>query len=148
MIRFPPSPGDQLMVLATKPARLLRLTRYLRPYQCFTKNRRPSTCGFLFSLFAVVEGGRPNVVDGPISWRTGCADALARPKWSAFLRPRGIRGCYRCGVISKVCRFTTINTGSPTALAFFTKSQAVYLQFCFYQMRCGGRLAIHRSKPA
>ena len=127
MIRFPPSPGDQLAMPATKLAHLLRLARYLRPYQCFTKNRRRSTCGFLFTLFAVVEGNRPNVVDRPISWRAGCADALARPKWSVFLRPRGIRGCYQCSAISKLCRFTTINTGSPTALAFFVKSQAVYL---------------------
>lgn len=28
MISLPPSPGDQLMVLATKVAHLLRLTRY------------------------------------------------------------------------------------------------------------------------
>jgi hypothetical protein len=42
------------------------------------KNRRLSTCGFLFALFAVVEGGGLNVVDGPVSWQVGYVDALAR----------------------------------------------------------------------
>ena len=32
------------------------------------KNRRLSTCGFLFALFAVVEGSGLNVVDGPFLW--------------------------------------------------------------------------------
>ena len=131
MIRFPPSPGDQLATPTTKPARLLRLTRYPRPCPRFTKNRRRSTCGFVFAFFAVVAGSSLNVVDRPISWRAGCADALARPKWSVFLRPRGIRGCYRCGVISKVCRFTTINTGSPTALAFSQNRKPSTCSFVF-----------------
>ena len=39
------------------------------------KNRRLSTCGFLFALFAVVEGDGLNVVDRRVSWQTGHADA-------------------------------------------------------------------------
>ena len=80
MIRSPPSPGDQLAMPATKLAHLLRLTRYPWPYPRFTKNRRRFTCGFVFAFFAMVEDSSLNVVDRPISWRTGCADALARPK--------------------------------------------------------------------
>lgn len=80
MIRFPPSPGDQLAMPAAKLAHLLRLTRYPWPYPRFMKNRRRSTCGFVFAFFAVVESSGSNVVDGPILWQTGLADALARPK--------------------------------------------------------------------
>ena len=52
-----------------KPAHLLRLTPAPRPYPVFRENRRPSTCGFIFARDAMVEGCRPNVVDGPVSWR-------------------------------------------------------------------------------
>ena len=54
---------------ATKPAHLLRLTPTPRPYPVFRENRRPSTCGFIFARDAMVGGCRPNVVDGPVSWR-------------------------------------------------------------------------------
>lgn len=69
MIRFPPSPRDQPEPLATKSAHLLRLTRYPRPYPLFMKNRRRSTCGFVFALFGMVGGKGLNVVDGLFSWR-------------------------------------------------------------------------------
>ena len=69
MIRFPPSPEDQLVVRATKSAHLLRLTRYPQPYPRFQQNRRRFTCGFVFTRFGMVGGKRLNVVDGPVSWR-------------------------------------------------------------------------------
>ena len=69
MIRFPPSPGDQPAAPATKPAYLLRSTRYPRPYSRFEQNRRRSTCGFVFALFDMVGDRRLNVVDGPVLWR-------------------------------------------------------------------------------
>ena len=40
--------------------------------------------GFLFALFAVVEGGGLNVVDGRVSWRMGHADTPTRPKMIRF----------------------------------------------------------------
>lgn len=46
----------------------------------FHENHRHFTCGFVFALFVMVEGSSLNVVDGPISWQTGHAAALARPK--------------------------------------------------------------------
>ena len=55
--------------VATKPAHLLRLTPTPRPYPSFRDKRRPSTCGFIFARDAMVGGCRPNVVDGPVSWR-------------------------------------------------------------------------------
>lgn len=48
------------------------------PANCLLTTYR--SVGFLFAFFAVVEGHRPNVVDRPISWRTGHTDVLARPK--------------------------------------------------------------------
>ena len=54
---------------ATEPAHLLRFTPTGRPYPGFRKNRRPSTCGFIFAQDGMVGGCRPNVVDGPVSWR-------------------------------------------------------------------------------
>ena len=63
---------------ATKPAHLLRLTPTPRPYPVFLENRRPSTCGFIFARDAMVGGCRPNVVDGPVSWR----GSRGRPEWS------------------------------------------------------------------
>ena len=54
---------------ATKPAHLLRLAPAPRPYPVFRENRRPSTCGFIFTIGGVVGGCRPNVVDGPHPWR-------------------------------------------------------------------------------
>ena len=77
---FPPSLRGRWGVLATKPGHLLRLTRYLQPYPRFIKNRRLSTCGFLFALLVVVEGGGLNAVDGRVSWRADHADAPTRPK--------------------------------------------------------------------
>ena len=70
MIRFPPSPGDHLAAPTTKSAHLLRLTRYPQPYPRFPENRRRSTCGYVLAFFGMVGGKGPNVVDGPISWRT------------------------------------------------------------------------------
>ena len=78
MIRFPPSPRDQPEPLATKPAYLLRLTRYPRPYLRFEQNRRRSTCGFVFAFFGMVRGKGLNVVDGPVSWRALLAYAQKR----------------------------------------------------------------------
>ena len=54
---------------ATKPAHLLRFTLTHRPCPVFCENRRPSTCGFIFARDTMVGGCRPNVVDGPVSWR-------------------------------------------------------------------------------
>ena len=75
MSRFPPSPGDQLAALATKLAHLLRLSRYPRPYPRFKKNRKRSTCGFVFAPCGMVGDRRTNVVNGPISWRASHAAA-------------------------------------------------------------------------
>ena len=63
---------------ATKPAHLLRLTPTPRPYPVFRENCRPSTCGFILARDAMVGGCRPNVVDGPVSWR----GSRGRPEWS------------------------------------------------------------------
>lgn len=54
---------------ATKTSHLLRLTRMGRPCGSFLKISKPSTCGFDFTIFRVVEGSRQNVVDSPISWQ-------------------------------------------------------------------------------
>ena len=54
---------------ATDAAHLLRLAPAPRPYPVFRENRRPSTCGFIFTRDAMVGGCRPNVVDGPHPWR-------------------------------------------------------------------------------
>ena len=95
------------------------------------KHSRRFTCGFIFALFAMVEGSGLNVVDGPISWQTGHEAALARPKWSVFLRPREIKGCYGYGAISKLCRITGLKSGPSSIPSFFEKQQAIYLRFCF-----------------
>ena len=76
--RLQTSPGNQLNPPATESAYLLRLARHPQAQPRFMKNRRLSTCGFLFALFAVVEGSGLNVVDGPVSWQAGRVDALAR----------------------------------------------------------------------
>ena len=51
-----------------KTAYLLRLTPGGRPYPAFLKIGKLFTCGFVFSIFGMVEGIQPNVVDGPILW--------------------------------------------------------------------------------
>ena len=79
-----PSPEDRLAALATKLAHLLRLTRYPRTHPRFMKNRRTSTCGFVFSLCGMVGDGRLNVVDGPISWRADHAAACCASCRSVF----------------------------------------------------------------
>ena len=71
---------------ATKTAYLLRLNRMGRPSPGFPKIRKPSTCGFYFAKFCMVKGGRLNVVDRPISWRTNQAEVQNSP------RPRKIIG--------------------------------------------------------
>ena len=148
MSRFPPSPRDQPKPLATKPAHLLRLTRCPSPYPLFMKNRRRSTCSFYFALLAMFEGSGLNVVDEPISWQTGHAAALARPKWSVFLRPRELKGCYGYGAISKLCRFTGLKSGPSSIPSFFGKRQAIYLRFCFCGFLYGRRFAIRPRNPA
>ena len=95
------------------------------------KNRRRSTCGFVFALFGMVEGSGLNVVDGPISWQTGRAAALARPKWSVFLRPREIKGCYGYGAISKPCRITELKSGPSSIPSIFEKSELSTCGFIF-----------------
>ncbi|MFR6613825.1 MAG: M24 family metallopeptidase [Collinsella sp.] len=65
---------------ATKTAYLLRLTRMGRPYPRFYKIRKPSTCGFAFTMFRVVEGSRSNVVDRPISWQASRLGAQGSQK--------------------------------------------------------------------
>ena len=57
------------MISATKPAHLLRLSPTPRPHPVYSENRRPSTCGFIFAQDCMVGRCRPNVVDGPVSWR-------------------------------------------------------------------------------
>ena len=77
------------MASAMKWAYLLRLVRYPRPCPRFSKNGKPSTCGFVFAVFAVVEGSRPNVVDGPISWQAGHAAGPRNGKMIRFLPSPG-----------------------------------------------------------
>lgn len=62
-------PKRPIWCRATKTAYLLRLTRTGRPWPCFLKIGKPSTCGFNFVFFGMVEGGQRNVVNRPISWR-------------------------------------------------------------------------------
>lgn len=52
-----------------KTAYLLRLTPMGRPYPAFLKTGKLSTCGFVFSIFGMVKGVQPNVVDRAILWR-------------------------------------------------------------------------------
>ena len=72
---------------ATKPAHLLRLSPTPRPYPVFRENRRPSTCGFIFARGAMVGGCRPNVVDGPVSWREAPGAAGVEPDGRAAAAP-------------------------------------------------------------
>ncbi len=95
------------------------------------KNHRSFTCGFYFALFAMVEGDGLNVVDRPISWQTGRAAALARPKWSVFLRPREIKGCYGYGAISKPCRITELKSRPSSIPSIFEKSELSTCGFIF-----------------
>ena len=145
---FSSARGDRLTAPATKSAHLLRLVLHPRPSPRFMKNHRSFTCGFYFALFAMVEGDGLNVVDRPISWQTGHEAALARPKWSVFLRPREIKGCYGYGAISKPCRITELKSGPSSIPSFFGKRQAVYLRFCFCNFLYGRRFAIQPRKPA
>ena len=78
MIRFP-VPKRSLGMPATKPAHLLRLTRYLQPYPRFMKTAG-SLPAVLFSRCSLWLGSGLNVVDGPILWRAGRVDALTRRK--------------------------------------------------------------------
>lgn len=106
MIRFPPFPRDQLEPLATKPAHLLRLTRYPRPYPRFPENRRRSTCGFVFTFFAVVGDWRPKsskwahfVAGGSFSGWTGRVAARtrvhARGRWGILAPPAPIPALFQ-----------------------------------------------------
>ena len=65
---------------AMKTAHLLRLNRIGRPYLGFPKIGKPSTCGFYFEKFGMVEGDRLNVVDRPFSWRTNQAEVQNSPR--------------------------------------------------------------------
>ena len=78
---------------ATKPAHLLRLSPTPRPYPVFRENRRPSTCDFIFARGAMVGGCRPNVVDGPVSWREAPGAGGVEPDGRAAAAPpsRGAR---------------------------------------------------------
>ena len=71
---------------ATKTAYLLRLNRMGRPSPGFPRMRNPSTCGFYFAKYCMVEGGRLNVVDRPISWRTNQAEVQKGLRSSYELR--------------------------------------------------------------
>ena len=64
---------------ATKMTYLLRLTRMGRPSPGFPRIRKPSTCGFYFAKFGMVEGDWLNVVDRRVSWRTNQAEAQNSP---------------------------------------------------------------------
>ena len=80
------------MVSATEPAHLLRLVPVPRPYPVFRENRRPSSCGFIFARGAMVGGCRPNVVDGPVSWREvpgGDRAGARKAGGGSAARPRG-----------------------------------------------------------
>ena len=83
---------------ATKPAHLLRLTPTPRPYPVFRENRRPSTCGFIFARDAMVGGCRPNVVDGPVSWREAPGAGGAEPDGRAAAAPPA-RGARPAGLV-------------------------------------------------
>ena len=97
---------------ATKPAHLLRLTPTPRPYPVFRENRRPSTCGFIFARDAMVGGCRPNVVDGPVSWR----GSRGRPDWNR----KGVRRQRPRAVTAKV--FSKIVLASPSEFPYNTSS--------------------------
>ena len=83
---------------ATKPAHLLRLSPTPRPYPVFRENRRPSTCGFIFARGAMVGGCRPNVVDGPVSWREAPGAAGVEPDGRAAAAPPS-RGARPAGLV-------------------------------------------------
>ena len=51
-----------------------------RPYPTFHGIHKPSTCGFYFAMFRVVEGNRSNVVDRPISWQASQLGAQGSQK--------------------------------------------------------------------
>ncbi|WP_210401400.1 hypothetical protein, partial [Collinsella sp. TF06-26] len=57
--RLQTSPGNQLNPPATKSAYLLRLARHPQTQPRFMKNRRLSTCGFLFQDFSLLAAQRP-----------------------------------------------------------------------------------------
>ena len=84
---------------ATKPAHLLRLAPAPRPYPVFCENRKPSTCGFIFTIGGVVGGCRPNVVDGPHPWREapGGGRAGAGKEGGGVAAARGARPAGRIG---------------------------------------------------
>ena len=83
---------------ATKPAHLLRLTPAPRPYPVFRENRRPSACGFIFARGAMVGGCRPNVVDGPVSWREAPGAGGVEPDGRAAAAPPS-RGARPAGLV-------------------------------------------------
>ena len=111
----------------------------------FSENRRPSTCGFIFVQDCMVGRCRPNVVDGPVSWRevpggdqTGagkaCGAAGARPRGAPRGR-KGHRGASRpvpasaFAARSRVCirgrdggSFSKIVLASPSEFPYSTSS--------------------------
>ena len=64
----------------------------------FPENRRPSTCGFIFARDAMVGGCRPNVVDGPVSWREAPGAAGVEPDGRAAAAPPS-RGARPAGLV-------------------------------------------------
>ena len=121
---------------ATKPAHLLRLTPTPRPYPVFRENRKPSTCGFIFTRDTMVGGCRPNVVDGPVPWREapgggpegggkeggGLAAALgARP--AGRIRHRGPSVSSPTRVLAPAAEsFSEIVLASPSEFPYSTSS--------------------------
>ena len=112
---------------AAKPAHLLRLTPTPRPYPVFRENRRPSTCGFIFARDAMVGGCRPNVVDGPVSWREAPGAGGVEPDGRAAAAPpsRGARPAGLVGHRGPIALESVPHPRRPPPGKFFQKCPCI-----------------------